>query len=52
MDQRDCLKAALTLLVKSGVLKEDDVLNAISGGGHDGIFELLNEKYKEVMSTQ
>lgn len=52
MNQGDCLNGALTLLVKSEVLKVEDVLSAINNGGYDAVFKLIEDKYEEIMTTQ
>lgn len=49
MNQSDCLSASLTLLVRSGVLEQEDVLSAINNGGYDAVYKLIEDKYKEIM---
>lgn len=48
MSQSECLTAALTLLVRSEVLKEEDVLKAIYSDGYAGVFKVIEDKYKEI----
>lgn len=42
-----CLSGSLTLLVKSGVLQEDNTNRVIQSQGYEGLFNLLNEKFFE-----
>jgi hypothetical protein len=49
--ENDCLCAALTLLIKSEVLDESQITQVIIEGGHDKLFDLLNDKYKEIVKA-
>lgn len=44
----DCLAAAFTLLVLKGVVTGEEVTKATKSGSYDAVWDLLNEKYKEI----
>ncbi|MGM7634189.1 hypothetical protein [Bacillus sp. Hm123] len=46
--EKECLAAALTLLCKKGVLTVEEVKGA-SRQGYEGVFNLINQKYKEMV---
>ena len=45
--ERVCLVAALTLLVKAGEIDEKQTNEAIEKEGYEGLYNLLNARYKE-----
>jgi hypothetical protein len=45
--KNDCLAAALTLLVKNGILDEKRLITELAKDGYESVFEYLNEVYKE-----
>jgi hypothetical protein len=47
--ERDCLLASLTVLVKANVLEESNITKAIKNGAFESLYDLLNEKYKEIV---
>jgi hypothetical protein len=49
--ERDCLLASLTILVKSNILEESVIANAIKIGAFESLYYLLNEKYKEIVDA-
>ena len=49
--ERDCLLASLTLLVKANILDESDITMVIDKGAFEGLYDLLNEKYKEIFNV-
>lgn len=48
----DCLAASLTILIKLGVLTQKDILKKLDDESYEGLFDLLNEKYKEIVNQQ
>jgi hypothetical protein len=46
-NKKDCLAAALTLLVKHGILDLEKIITESKKGGHESLFEYLNSVYKE-----
>jgi hypothetical protein len=45
--KNDCLAAALTLLVKNGILDEEKIIMELAKEGYESLFEYLNSVYKE-----
>lgn len=43
-----CLAASLTIIVHKRILTQQDLDNAIKENGYDGLFDLLNETFKEL----
>ena len=43
-----CLACALTLLIKAGELDEKQTNEVIEKEGYQGLYDLLNARYKEV----
>ncbi|GIN10179.1 hypothetical protein J26TS2_00460 [Shouchella clausii] len=49
-DKNDCLAASLTLLYYTGTIHHTEIKEAISTGGYEGLFDLLNDKFREMTS--
>jgi len=47
-DIRDCLAAALTLLIHHGLADEEQLSEIIREEGTESLYDHLNEKYKEI----
>lgn len=45
----DCLAGTLTILCKLGIMNEDEIDKA-KEQGFEGIFEYINQKYKDIES--
>jgi hypothetical protein len=48
----NCLSACLTVLIRLEILDEKEVAKAIKENGYVGIFDLLNDIYKETVTSK
>jgi hypothetical protein len=44
----DCLSASLKLLIKLNILSEEEVKKSLDDRKFEDLFDLLNEKYKDI----